>query len=75
MILAKIPWPCKIKQRLTIVNYDLGKDAAINHVLEKPSMAPNAVFGKLSTQYSTIYPNTSLRSKISLIVLIARAGV
>ena len=29
MILATIPWPCKIVQRLTMINHDLGKGSMV----------------------------------------------
>ena len=29
MILARIPWPCKIVQRLTMINHDLGKGSMV----------------------------------------------
>ena len=29
MILARMPWPCKIVQRLTMINHDLGKGSMV----------------------------------------------
>ena len=63
------------RAKRTMFYHDLGKDAKINHVLDKGSVVANPFFWEILHLIltSTIQPDSSLRSIFSLGSMITRA--